>query len=120
MKELSDEKLSKLLDDFKVLLGISKDDDKQDELLSLILKMTYQDLFFLIDNNVFDEFEVFMNVILQVAVIRFNRQGNEGYSSYSQDNLSISYQVSDFASFSYIINKYRKGKVVFKPWDMIN
>jgi len=59
-------------------------------------------------------------IVTEVAVIRYNRIGNEGMKSYSQEGESISYSNNDFEAFMAEIEEWKKqqensklGKVRF-------
>ena len=65
----------------------------------------------------------FETIIYEVTVKRFNRIGNEGMQSYSQEGLSMAFPESDFAEYQGEIDEFkdkekgllgpRKGKVRF-------
>ena len=56
-------------------------------------------------------------VVLPVTLARFNRLGNEGMQSYSQEGESITYPASDFNEYADVIARYnteqKRGRIVF-------
>jgi len=86
--------------------------DKQDDLLSLIIKNTEQALRFKLgldnEGDLPSELEF---ISLEVCVRRYNRISNEGMASYSQEGQSITFNSSDFDDFEADINADRKSVV---------
>lgn len=83
--------------------------DKQDDLLSLIIKNTEQALRFKLglDNEGNPPSELGF-ISLEVCVRRYNRISNEGMASYSQEGQSITFNSSDFDDFEADINAWRE------------
>lgn len=83
--------------------------DKQDDLLSLIIKNTEQALRFKLgldnEGDLPSELEF---ISLEVCVRRYNRISNEGMASYSQEGQSITFNSSDFDDFEADINAWRE------------
>lgn len=87
--------MKSILDDLKKLLGI--EDDSLDPKLELILKSVQGRLKLLLGGI---EVPPEMNhIVLEVAVIRFNRLGSEGMSAHSVEGESMSYNDNDFDGF---------------------
>lgn len=107
-----------MLDELKELLGIDKDDKDCDKKLRIILKHTTARLKLLLGNV--EPPEEMNHIIIDVAIMRFNRIGSEGYGSHSVDSESISFSDSDFNGFANEIQAWlnsqkegTKGKVRF-------
>lgn len=84
-----------MLDDLKKLLGI--EDDSLDSKLELILRSVQGRLKLLLGGI---EVPSEMNhIVMEVAVIRFNRLGSEGMSAHSVEGESMSYNDNDFDGF---------------------
>lgn len=106
-----------MLEDLKLLLGIA-DDTSLDSKLNLILSSTTSRLKALLGGQ--DPPEELEYIIIDVAVIRFNRIGSEGFSSHSVEGESLSFSEDDFAGYREDIQTYldnqknsRKGRVRF-------
>lgn len=82
-----------MLDNIKLLLGIAAEDTDRDNLLLLIIENTTARLKVLLGGiEPPDELD---HIILEVAVIRFNRIGSEGMSSHSVEGESLNFTASD-------------------------
>ena len=105
-----------MLENLKLLLGIDGGD--LDEKLKLILSNTTARLKLLLGGiEPPDELD---HIILEVAIIRFNRIGSEGMASHSIEGESINYGEDDFAGFTDEIQAFldsqkdnTRGKVRF-------
>lgn len=107
-----------MLDDLKILLGISKDDTSLDPKLNLILSSTTSRLKALLGGQ--DPPDELKYIITDVAVIRFNKIGSEGLSSHTVEGESQSFSEDDFAGYKDDIQtwlnnqkKANKGRVRF-------
>lgn len=107
-----------MLKNLKILLGISESDTSQDAKLNLILSGTTSRLKALLGGQ--DPPEDLNYIITDVAVIRFNRIGSEGFSSHSVEGESLSFSDDDFAGYREDIQAYldsqkeaKKGRVRF-------
>lgn len=105
-------------DQMKLLLGIGKEDQDMDPLIELMLQSAQARLKVLLGGlAVPDEL---LHVVLDVAAARFNRIGNEGMSSFSQEGESMSFKENDFSGFTDEIQAYldkvngKSGKGGFK------
>ena len=105
-----------MLNDLKLLLGINEDD--LDLKLNLILDITKKRLKALL-GGVEPPAEL-EYIIIEVAVIRFNRINSEGLSSHSVEGENLSFTDNDFNGFSDDIQAWldsqkevKKGKVRF-------
>ena len=70
-----------MLNDLKMLLGLAESDTDQDAKLDLLLSMATTRLKILLGG--IDPPESLQHIIVEAAVIRFNRIGSEGLSSHS-------------------------------------
>ena len=86
-----------MLDNLKIMLGIPVEDVNPDERLKLILANTAARLKLLL-GGIDPPFEM-NHIILDVAIMRFNRIGSEGLSSHSVEGESLSFKESDFDGF---------------------
>lgn len=94
------------VDDIKKLIN-----GTVDERLEIIQMLTERRLCRLLDvKNVPEKFE---DVVTEVTLKRFNRIGQEGMNSYSQDGESFSFPDSDFDEYMSEIAAFRgNGNVV--------
>ena len=86
-----------MLKNLKLMLGIGADETDLDEKLSLILTNTTARLKLLLGG--IEPPEEMEHIILEVAIIRFNRIGSEGYSSHSVEGESLSFGEGDFDAY---------------------
>lgn len=107
-----------MLENLKTMLGIALDEAALDNKLSLILSMTTARLKMLLGG--IEPPESMEHIILEVAIIRFNRIGSEGMSSHSVEGESTTYSDNDFAAFGDEIQAFldtqessTRGKVRF-------
>lgn len=95
------------LDDLKVILGMSKGDTDQDDLLKLIQKQVEirlkSKLHLTSKDSVPGELDY---ITFEVCIRRYNRLKNEGMASYSQDGESMTFNDDDFAGFEKEIADY--------------
>lgn len=104
-----------MLKNLKILLGISESDTSQDAKLNLILSGTTSRLKALLGGQ--DPPEDLNYIITDVAVIRFNRIGSEGFSSHSVEGESLSFSDDDFAGYREDIQTYLDSqKEAKKGW----
>ena len=93
----------------KIALGISENNDAQDDLLSLYLQDAEDELRLLLSIDSEDPVPTsFTGIIRGAAVKKFNRFKNEGMKSYSQEGESISFTANDFNEWQSEIKQYRK------------
>jgi hypothetical protein len=97
-----------MLENLKLLLGIPADDTELDGKLLLIVKSTTARLKLLLGG--IDPPEEMDHIILDVAIMRFNRIGSEGLSSHSVEGESLSFSDSDFDGFSAEIQAWIDGQ----------
>lgn len=112
---MASEEKNRVVENVKILAGI--DDNLQDKVIKTLETMTRNQLVMLVDeNSVPPKLEP---IVQHVTLSRFNRLGNEGYSSYSQEGESISYPSSDFDEYNGIISHYladrHRGRILM--WD---
>lgn len=107
-----------MLKELKTLLGIEDEDEQLNEKLITIIDSVRSRLKLLLGGmEVPDEMG---HIIVEVAVIRFNRLGSEGMSSHNVEGESISYSENDFEGYMEEIQAFlntqkeaRRGKVKF-------
>lgn len=107
-----------MLNNLKLMLGIDVNDSDQDKKLNLIIANTTSRLKLLLGG--IEPPEDLQHIILEVAIIRFNRIGSEGMASHSVEGESQNYSEDDFAPFADEIQAYldsqkesTRGKVRF-------
>lgn len=88
-----------MLQDIKRLLGLEPDieDSETDDKLNWMINSARSRLKFLLGGA--DPPEEMNYIIVEVAVIRFNRIGSEGMKSQGVEGESISFSDDDFAGF---------------------
>ena len=102
-----------MLDNLKIMLG-----DDQDAKLNLIMSMTKSRLKLLLGG--IEPPEEMNHIVLDVAIMRFNRIGSEGLKSHSVEGESLTFSDSDFDGFANEIQAWldsqkesTRGKVRF-------
>lgn len=105
-----------MLDNLKMMLGI--DDAEQDVKLNLILSNTKSRLKLLLGG--IEPPEEMNHIVLDVAIMRFNRIGSEGLASHSVEGESLTFSEHDFDGFANEIQAWlasqkenKRGKVRF-------
>ncbi|MCT3126531.1 phage head-tail connector protein, partial [Lactococcus lactis] len=94
-----------ITDDIKKLLGGSSD-----ERLEVIEKRTRERLLLILGSDIKEVPSELEYVVLDVSLKRFNRIGQEGMQSYSQEGLSMTFSESDFDEYADEIESWRKSK----------
>lgn len=94
-----------ITDDLKKLLGGSSD-----ERLEVIEKRTRERLLLILGSDIKEVPQELEYVVLDVSLKRFNRIGQEGMQSYSQEGLSMTFSESDFDEYANEIESWRKSK----------
>ena len=107
-----------MLDNLKMLLGLSVDDTSIDDKLLLIISVITARLSILLGG--IEPPEEMEHIILEVAVSRYNRIGSEGFSSHSVEGESCSFNDDDFSPYMTEITSWldeqkgtKKGRVRF-------
>ena len=106
-----------VLENVKKLLSI--DDDKQDELLKIIINNTEKRLISLLPLETDEIPERLEYIVEEVAVKRFNRVGAEGMTQESIDGRSNTFQSNDFDEYMDVIDALfpketsKRGRGVF-------
>ena len=107
-----------MLDNLKLMLGISAEETELDDKLRLILSNTTARLKLRLGG--IDPPDEMNHIILDVAIMRFNRIGSEGLASHSVEGESLSFADSDFEGFAAEIQAWldsqkesTRGKVRF-------
>lgn len=107
-----------MLENLKLLLGIDSADTSLDAKLNLLVSTATERLKILLGG--IDPPDSMEHIIMEVAVIRFNRIGSEGLSSHSVDGESLSFSENDFSGFADEIQAFldtqkgnSRGKVRF-------
>jgi hypothetical protein len=105
-----------MLDNLKMMLGI--EDEDQDVKLTLILSNTKSRLKLLLGG--IEPPEDMNHIVLDVAIMRFNRIGSEGLASHSVEGESLTFSDHDFDGFANEIQAWldsqkesTRGKVRF-------
>lgn len=80
-----------ILDDVKILLDIPEGEADLDSKLNLIIKNAERQVIPYLSPGIAVVPEVLSYIVCEMAVSRFNRLGNEGMSSFSQEGESIAY-----------------------------
>ena len=93
-----------VLENVKKLLSIN--DDKQDELLGIIISNTEKRLISLLPVDIEQVPDRLGYIIEEVAVKRFNRVGAEGMTQESVDGRSNTFQSNDFDEYMDVIDQY--------------
>lgn len=87
-----------MLENLKLMLDIPAEDTDRDEKLRLIVSNTTARLKLLLGGvNPPPEMD---HIVLEVAIMRFNRIGSEGLSSHSEEGESLSFIDKDFAPYA--------------------
>ena len=96
-----------VLDDVKLLLDISEEDIDMDRKLVLIIKNAEQQVLSYLPSGFKEVPEALSYIVCELSVSRYNRIGNEGMSSYSQEGESITYgdDLSPYLSAIEVWNK---------------
>lgn len=97
-----------MLEKLKLLLGIEVIDKSLDDKLLLILSTVTARLSLLIGGDYPPE--SMDHIILEVAVIRFNRIGSEGMSTHTVEGESLTFADSDFDGFQDEIRAFLESK----------
>ena len=106
-----------VLENVKKLLSIN--DDKQDELLEIIINNTEKRLISLLPLETEEIPERLEYIVEEVSVKRFNRVGAEGMTQESIDGRSNTFQSNDFDEYMGVIDALfpketsKRGRGVF-------
>ena len=104
---------AEILKEVKTLIGLK--DDKQDDLLTVLINNTASQFKVILGQPAIPE-ELYF-IWSNVVVSRYNRLGQEGMLSYSQEGEGFRFQTSDFEPYMTLIDKFigndGHGKVVF-------
>lgn len=106
-----------VLENVKKLLSIN--DDKQDELLEIIISNTEKRLISLLPLDIEQVPDRLEYIVEAVAVKRFNRVGAEGMTQESIDGRSNTFQSNDFDEYMDVIDALfpketsKRGRGVF-------
>lgn len=87
-----------MLKDLKMLLGIANEDTSLDDKLNLIINTATARLKLLLGG--IEPPEAMQHVVLEAAVIRFNRIGSEGLTSHTVEGESLAFSDGDFDGFA--------------------
>lgn len=107
-----------MLNDLKIMLGLSIGDNDMDDKLNIILENTKARLKILLGG--IEVPESLNHIVMEVSIIRFNRIGSEGLSTHSVEGESLGFNENDFAQYqdeikAYLesLNSSKRGKVRF-------
>lgn len=113
-----------MIKELKIMLGIDENDVSIDNKLNLLISNATKRLKMLLGG--IEPPAEMQYIIIEVAIMRFNRLGSEGLSSHNVEGESLSFIDDDFAPFSDDIQAFldtqkvgSRGKVRF-IWDLIN
>jgi hypothetical protein len=108
-----------MLNNLKLLLGFTDEDEQRDTLLRLIIEQATARLLLLL-GGVEEVPEKLEYILLEVAVARFNRIGSEGLTNHTVEGESLAFVADDFAAYTEDIKAYlnaqtanKVGKVCF-------
>ena len=87
-----------MLENMKLLLGIDPSDSSLDKKLELLIS-TAKDRLQVLLGGVEPPKEM-EHIIIEAAIIRFNRIGSEGLSSHSVEGESLTFSNGDFDSYT--------------------
>lgn len=93
-----------MLNDLKLMLGISLDDTSLDDKLKLIISAVTARLTMLLGGV--EPPESLDYIIREVSIIRFNKIGSEGLASHTVEGESLTFTDSDFSGFMNDIQAY--------------
>lgn len=99
----------------EVIMLIGLKDEKQDDLLNVLIANTASQFKIILGQPTIpaELYFIWSNVV----VSRYNRLGQEGMVSYSQEGEGFSFQTNDFEPYMTLIDKFigndGQGKVVF-------
>lgn len=104
------------ISNLKTKLGL-KDDESQDDLLSLLLSdaINYMKIY-IESKEIPSELEF---IAEEVAIKRYRRLGSEGISVEKIDVLSTSYKSDDFYEYKPLLKQYRANNTRIKKLRMI-
>lgn len=107
-----------MLENLKIMLDIAADDTALDDKLRLIISNATTRLKTLIGG--IDPPETLDYIIFEVALVRFNKIGSEGFDSHSVEGENITFTNDDFKDFEKDIQAFlenqketTRGKVRF-------
>lgn len=98
------------LESLKIRLGISKEDTKKDDLLSLVLEDSKNEILDHCNRTILPTRAESLQ--RELAIIYYNRQGSEGESSRSEGGVSVSYSTEIPEGIKNRLNAFRKLKAV--------
>lgn len=97
-----------MLSTLKELLGVEKSDTSQDKKLLWLLDTAEARLKLLLGGvTPPDEME---HIVIEVAIIRFNRIGSEGLKSHNVQGEELTFQASDFAGYEDEIQAFKDSQ----------
>lgn len=107
-----------MLDNLKLMLGFAADNTDPDNILRLIISNATARLKTLLGG--IDPPETLDYIIFEVAIVRFNKIGSEGFDSHSVEGENITFTNADFKDFEADIQAFldsqkdsTRGKVRF-------
>lgn len=94
-----------MLDDLKRILGIAPEDTDLDDKLNWIISSVRSRLKLLLGGT--DPPEEMNYIIVEVAVVRFNRIGSEGTAAHTVEGESLTFSDSDFDAYMAEIRSFK-------------
>lgn len=108
-----------MINKLKILIDRPEPDEKLDKKLEIILEAAEKRLLSFLPSDIEAAPYELEHIVVELAISRFNRLGNESMTSYSQDGESITFAEDDMAPYMTEIdswctkNKETDGTVVF-------
>lgn len=87
-----------ILSNVKLMLGLAEDTER-DDLLNLIIEGASKRLLAYLPTGTDEVPSELEYIVLELAIARFNRIGNENMSSYTQEGESMSFNSDDMAPY---------------------
>lgn len=97
-----------VLDDVKELLDAPEEDDDLDIKLGIIIKHKEKKVLSYLPSGIESVPEELEHIVCDLVLARFNRIGNEGMSSYSQEGESITYEDDEMEPYLDEIDRWIK------------
>lgn len=93
-----------MLDNLKTMLGI--EGNSQDSVLMLLIEAATKRLLAYLKPEIEEVPDELSWIVVELALSRFNRMGNEGMQTYSQEGESIGYLTDDIAPYKAAIDAW--------------
>lgn len=97
-----------VLNDVKVLLDIPEDEVDLDKKLNILIDNAELRVMSRLSSDAEEVPAVLQYIVTELVIARFNRFGNEGMSSYSQEGESMAFSSDDIAPYLDDIEEWNK------------